>query len=239
MPWTPAHPALVLPFFKLFRRPFASTCLVIGSMAPDLPYFFLVRFESWSHTFPLSFFFGVPVTILVAYFWMYFLRPTLFEVLPIAHDVPEHQVTAIVKENLLVSCLVAAIGIATHLFIDGFTHAHGYSVDRWSVLRFEWGILGKTMPVWHFLQMLLTAVGLIVIASYFFMSPHWKWIRAWRMNARARMFWINGAIFSLMAGFAIFFLRGPFVSLAIMSVAVMTSLAVGVTVASLRMKYDF
>ena len=43
MPFTPAHPAIVLPLLRRTRRWLSASGLIVGSMAPDLEYFFRLR----------------------------------------------------------------------------------------------------------------------------------------------------------------------------------------------------
>ncbi len=50
MPFTFSHPAIVLPFLK--KKHFSATALVVGTMSPDLEYFFRMKIQSEiSHTF--------------------------------------------------------------------------------------------------------------------------------------------------------------------------------------------
>ena len=50
MPFTFAHPAIVLPFYKKPKF-FSMTTLIIGSMSPDFEYFLRVKIKSdMSHT---------------------------------------------------------------------------------------------------------------------------------------------------------------------------------------------
>lgn len=234
MPWTPAHPAFTIPFLKVFRHPFPATCLVIGSMAPDMPYFFLVRFVGFGHAFPFAYVLGVPLTIVLAYFWLRHMRSALFAALPITCDASKS--LSIRWNDLVIGCLAAIVGIMTHLFVDGFTHVDGFMVDRWSLLRVEWEVSGQTIPVWHFLQLFLTVIGLVVIGVYFFRSTQWKYVRFWKMSIYAKAFWMRSLVFSLIVGVIISFLRWPFASFAMVSVVMMTSVGVGMTVASLRNK---
>ena len=49
MPFTPAHPAIVLPLIR--SRYFSATGLIIGSLSPDFEYFFKMSVDSiYSHS---------------------------------------------------------------------------------------------------------------------------------------------------------------------------------------------
>src|SRR5688572_23246956 len=65
MPFTPAHPAIVLPFIKW--RYFSATGLIIGSLSPDFEYFFKMSVNSlYSHSKAGLFFFDLPVTLVLS-----------------------------------------------------------------------------------------------------------------------------------------------------------------------------
>jgi hypothetical protein len=65
MPFTPAHPAIVLPLIR--SRYFSATGLIIGSLSPDFEYFFKMSVDSiYSHSKVGLFYFDLPVTIVLA-----------------------------------------------------------------------------------------------------------------------------------------------------------------------------
>ncbi len=69
--------------------------------------------------------------------------------------------------------LASAAGAATHLLWDGFTHAPGFFVQRWPLLRLELGLLdGRPWQLFNVLQHLSTLLGLGVL---------------WRLHARWRL----------------------------------------------------
>src|SRR5690242_2559034 len=81
MPFTPAHPAIVLPLLR--KRWVSATGLVIGSLSPDFEYFFKVSVESQhSHTLAGLFYFDLPVTLLLALLFHEVVKRNLIHNLP-------------------------------------------------------------------------------------------------------------------------------------------------------------
>ncbi len=230
MPWTPTHPAFTIPFLRFFERPFTVACLVIGSIAPDLPYFFFVRFVGWGHEFPTNFLFGIPITLIVAFIWVRFLRPTLFNSLPIKTRLSEYPV--ITKHDLVLGCIAATIGIMTHLFTDAFTHVDGYAVGAIPQLNHELNIFGHLFPFWHLLQYCLSAFGEAAILYSLLCSPHWSIAKSWRMTSNAKKFWSLSTIFALMIELFILLFRWPLSHITGAAVSGMTAGAAGMVIAS-------
>lgn len=132
MPFTLAHPAVVLP---LLRHPFVPAALVAGSMAPDVPYYLTAagitstQAGDWygpllnaTHTHSLT---GLPIDLLyavalVAVYWL--VRAPITALLPPGLALPQHTRPTRVQYYgwLLLSSL---IGVATHLLWDAFTDA--------------------------------------------------------------------------------------------------------------------
>lgn len=77
MPFTFAHPAIVLPLRK--SRYFHFPALLIGSMAPDFEYFFRMQaFSKYSHTLFGMFYVDVPLVIWLWFLYVYVVeRPLL------------------------------------------------------------------------------------------------------------------------------------------------------------------
>lgn len=129
MPFTPTHIAAIVPvsFFSRGRLPFSA--LVIGSQIPDLP-MFLPGFpwfnERSLHT-PLGLAAGCLPLGLLGFLWFQaFAKEPLVELLPVrlrqrlqSFCQPALEPTYAFFVGVLVAI---AIGAATHLFWDSFTH---------------------------------------------------------------------------------------------------------------------
>ena len=83
MPFTPAHPAIVLPFLKIKPERVSATALVIGSIAPDFEYFFKMSVSGQhSHTLLGILYFDIPVTIGLAFLFHGVVKRNLIANLP-------------------------------------------------------------------------------------------------------------------------------------------------------------
>ncbi|WP_158566753.1 DUF4184 family protein [Actinomadura craniellae] len=123
MPFTLSHPAAVLPFA---RGPLVPSALVIGAMAPDLPYFaFLMEYRGVTHRQPWAFPAALGIGLAAyAVFHLCWKRPLIAlspSWLRRRLPAPGPAFTRWVLPSLL-------FGTATHLFWDAFTHsAHGFT----------------------------------------------------------------------------------------------------------------
>ncbi|MFE5852911.1 DUF4184 family protein [Streptomyces sp. NPDC056500] len=176
MPFTLSHPAAVVP---LLRRPFVPVALVMGAMAPDLPYFLQtlripVAAGDWygpflnattSHSLTGVLTVTLPCTLLlVAGYWL--LRGPVTELLParLVRPAPAFPSSAVARVRYGAWLLLSAlIGIATHLGWDSFTHFDGYVVAQVALLREP--VVGGLTPA-RLLQHLSTLIGLTVLGAH-------------------------------------------------------------------------
>ena len=177
MPFTLAHPAIVLPFSRLAPRYFSSTALVIGSLAPDFEYFLRVQVKSiYSHTWAGIFYFDLPLALMLIFGFHLFIRQPLIAHLPF---VLRQRFDGCFNFNWLkyarrhfITVLVSAlIGISSHLFWDSFTHETGYFATYIPFLRSDVPVFGQDIPVHKILQHLSTLVGFFVITWFIRQLP--------------------------------------------------------------------
>jgi hypothetical protein len=171
MPFTLAHPAIVLPLVGRLRVPYATSALVIGAMAPDFEYFMRLRPSATiSHTLAGLFFFCLPIgmLVLVVFHWM-IKRPAAL-LLP---DWLRCRIAAAMRSRPVRPSDVGLIGVllvagaATHLAWDSFTHSGGWAVQRWPALSAPVGtVLGLQIAVYKLLQHGSTLIGLVVLALF-------------------------------------------------------------------------
>lgn len=149
MPFTLAHPAAVLP---LLRKPFVGLALVVGAMAPDIPYYLRatgipVSAQSWYEPFTnattshsLS---GLPSVValglLVYLFLLAAAEPARWVARggkgsPASTTAPNHEPRPLQTHVLwvLVSLLV---GPLTHLLWDSFASSDGFLAMRFEALN--------------------------------------------------------------------------------------------------------
>ena len=177
MPFTFAHPAIILPLNYLSKKWVSLTGLIIGSLTPDFEYFLRMKIESnYSHTLLGILYFDLPLAILLTFIYHNFVKTELFKNLPtelnLRFIIPEKlNWNTYFTENWKIVIASIIIGIASHIFWDGFTHENGFFVNIFSELKNEIQIFGKGFKVYKILQHLSTLIGAIVIAIVIYQLP--------------------------------------------------------------------
>jgi Domain of unknown function (DUF4184) len=180
MPFTPAHPAIILPFLRIRPERISATALVIGSTAPDFEYFFKMSVNSYySHTVLSILYFNIPITLALAFLFHEVVKRNLIINLPAFFQyrfqtLLELDFVAHFKRHYWVVIISAGIGSFSHIFWDAFTHNDGFFAQRISlykhvVIPFD----GVRYPLFYGLQYISTFVGLaIVILFIIFLKPN-------------------------------------------------------------------
>ena len=176
MPFTFSHPAAILPFKRLCPRWLNLPALILGSMAPDVPYFFLRQnLGHAAHTLPGSIKIALPIgfVLLCAF---YLLHKPLCYLLPMPHRgalFPKTTKLPQLKPFFIVSVLASIlIGVWTHNFWDAFTHVGGYFAVRLSILQRV--VLQHDKMALHgytVVKLISSVVGLALIAF-----TYWRWL---------------------------------------------------------------
>jgi hypothetical protein len=173
MPFTPAHPAIVVPLARWRRRSFVLSALVVGSMSPDFEYFVRMRpVRTIGHDLigiPLL---CVPSGWLVLMIFEYVMKGPMIELFPGPHRrrlLPYRSPIPMALWPLILLSL--AIGAFSHIAWDSFTHENG-----WVVLRVPLpattvlSIHGQQLKTFKLLQYGSTSIGLMLLASWY-----WGW----------------------------------------------------------------
>ncbi|WP_143304689.1 DUF4184 family protein [Chitinophaga vietnamensis] len=177
MPFTVSHAALVVPFTWLPRRYLSATGLIIGSMVPDFLYFIsLDPYLSAGHRLPGIFIYDIPLALLFAFLYHGLLRQTLIRWAPQwaaarlsrfgSFNWPKY-----FSQHYIAVIFSILLGVYSHLFLDAFTHGHGYFVQHLPALQAAVDLPGKTMPGWYLMQFITSILGLIVLFYFFFRIP--------------------------------------------------------------------
>lgn len=182
MPFTPAHPACVLP---LRRLGLPMSALVVGSMAPDAPMFWgwvvpdvpwavYAHTHSWLGLFTTNLVVGVVAWAL----WEFVLRAALFDGLPSWLRERSTPLAAPAPRGLGLLWAVplgVLVGAATHVGLDEFSHR-----GRWAAAHVAWfrethaGLVGTS-----WVQYGAGVLGLAVLAIVLVRG-------VWRATPRAR-----------------------------------------------------
>lgn len=137
MPFTLSHPAAVVP---LARNGLVLSALVVGSMAPDFPYFIhLSTASQYGHTLSGVFLFCVPAGLVVLWVFHNVLKLPLLTLLPLSYQerlisvVGNFRFSPLRRFFLIILSLV--LGAFTHIAWDSFTHPHAWGVHQFPVLN--------------------------------------------------------------------------------------------------------
>ncbi|SDG12381.1 protein of unknown function [Blastococcus aurantiacus] len=201
MPFTPSHAAAVLPFL---RTPLPASALVIGSIAPDLPYYLPVDIPWDTHTATAL---VTSDLLLGGLAWVVWHGVLAEPALAWAPGALRTRLTGVrpglaarvrsVPAIVLVA-LALVVGAATHVLWDEFTHAGRWGTEHLPALAREWGPL----PGYRWLQYASGVVGGVVLLLWL---ARW-WRRAPRGPLAARPAawpaWVVIAGSGLMAGVA-------------------------------------
>jgi len=134
VPFTLSHTAAILPLRPLLGPAGVLSALVIGSTAPDCPYFVLQgQFRAGTHTLLSVLLFSFPAGWLVFLAWRFALRPASLVFVPTA--IACRLGPAGPWPAALGVTVSLAVGALTHVLWDGFTHSNGAFVREFPALR--------------------------------------------------------------------------------------------------------
>lgn len=167
MPWTLAHPAAVLPLRRLADAGILSfPALLVGCITPDVVY----HVGRWdlgrlTHTPIGVLLLDVPIGALLLWCCLA-LR------VPVAGLLPEPHRSMLIRVRFLearcraafVSLLSLALGAATHLLWDSFTHATAFFVHAFEWLAWPVPFPGQEIRVYTLLQHGGSLAGVVALA---------------------------------------------------------------------------
>ncbi len=204
LPFTLAHPAAVLPFRR--TRLLVFSALIVGSLAPDLPYFLIFSEKiRTGHTVRGLFLLCLPIGLAVLWLWHAVVKRPMASLAPefvrrrISAEDLQFRFWPISRFVVIVASLL--LGSFLHIVWDGFTHDNGFFVKHWTFLS-QPVMLWRAMPLWKALQFGCSVAGIAAVALVMTM---WWWKKprvakpvVSEMKPRLRLL-INGIVF-LFAG---------------------------------------
>jgi hypothetical protein len=165
MPFTLAHPAAILPIPLLLGRFCVLAALIVGSVAPDLPYFVGDPLKRrTTHTLASAFWFSLPVGWLAFLVFEYTIRRSAIFLLPAPFRARLSATPRI--PGIAAVSLSILLGALTHIAWDILTH----EAEALESAAAELG-LGATsffgFPIWSYavLQFGSTLLGLLVLVA--------------------------------------------------------------------------
>lgn len=172
MPFTPTHPAAILPIFKWAKRRDLLLPLAIGSMMPDFGYYFapFEFFNENAHTLIKSFTFCVPVGLFVLAVVL-FLKTGLIAILPNNKSRTffyDHLPQNLTYKFVGLACAAIILGAWTHIIWDAFTHKNGFLVNLIPFLNVE---VFTGVQVFRILQHASTLMGAFFLFQFYRQYP--------------------------------------------------------------------
>ena len=171
MPFTFAHPAAILP---LRRSRFLQTVpLIIGSLVPDVPYFFPARIgRTWfpdTHTLYGSFSMCLPLGMALLMLTLLLREPLTVLLGARARWICLRSIERFNARPLRwpIALLSVLLGSWTHIAWDSFTHQTGWTATRVAALSAPVSLFGWDTAVSHLLQYVSSVFGLVVLAIWF------------------------------------------------------------------------
>ncbi|MCG7407243.1 DUF4184 family protein [Paenibacillus sp. ACRRX] len=168
MPFTLAHPAVVVPLYKR-KHMFCFTALVLGSMAPDFEYFiYFAPHGLIGHSWSGFLYFNLPLVFLCSYVYHGIVKRMLIPHLPEpistwyrTHAVQTWGIHSL--HSFIIFVYSALLGMATHVAWDAFTHVQGYAVTRIPLLAASIEIGYWHIPFYKLAQHGSTLIGGICV----------------------------------------------------------------------------
>lgn len=175
MPFTFAHPAAVLPLRRRFKS-LQTVPLIVGSVAPDLPYYIPMRFNRlmWdTHTLMGVFWLDIPIGMAVLLFGFAFRRPLTALLSPRARALCLRSVQHFRDQPLhwVWAPFAIIVGAWTHLLWDSITHDSGWVVKRVAALSAPISVFGYTGSLCHVMQYVSSIAGLLILWIWFRRLP--------------------------------------------------------------------
>ena len=160
MPFTVSHAVAALPFL---RTPLPVAALVVGTMAPDLPYFLPLGIpRDFSHSLLGAVTVDLAVGVVVLVAWIFLLRAPLLDYAPswLRDRMPARE-----RATVLWTLLALVVGAFTHLAIDTVTHEGSLDAVL-PVMALEIG----PYSVANYVHFVISCAGAAILAI---------WVRRW------------------------------------------------------------
>ena len=232
MPFTPAHPAIVLPFLK--NKRLSATALIIGSTSPDFEYFFKASVNGvHGHTLAGIFYFDLPVTVFLSIVFHQLIKKSLYSNLPLYFQEKfgacyELNLKTHFTKHYRVVLLSALLGSASHVFWDSFTHNGAFFVERLAIYKtLSVPFDGVNYPLFYGLQHISTFIGLTIVVVYIIFMPS---IKSSTIYKAKLIYWICLIMLSTSLFCLRFYIDPPLFDLGNGVVTAISSLLIGLCV---------
>ncbi|MGC8750612.1 DUF4184 family protein [Hydrotalea sp.] len=208
MPFTFAHPAVIIPIYRKWKSFFSLTGLVVGSIVPDFEYFIrMSKTRLYTHNWFGLFWADLPLGIILAYLFHYIIKQQLLLHLPPVFKnklLPYNSLNwnTYFKHYYGVVCISILLGGATHLLWDSLTHDNGMIAQLLNISGYRFNIANIRLHITSWLQLLSSAIGLWFIFWVILQLPN-KYVVHVQSVRPIQYYWIK----ILMVAMAICFIR--------------------------------
>jgi len=174
MPFTLAHPAAVLPLRGV--RYLRTVPLIIGAMVPDTYDYVPGKFRGYlhhAHSFQGSYTSCIVLGYALLTVLFVLRRPLTALLSARARWLCLNALAPFGRSRLewVFAALAFLLGAWTHLLWDSFTHVEGGMVHRFAALNATVTIGAYRGPLYHVLQYVSSALGLAVVAVWYWRLP--------------------------------------------------------------------
>jgi hypothetical protein len=227
MPFTLAHPAIVIPLSKT-KWNLSLTAMVIGSMSPDFEFFIQMReVENIGHHWYGILLFDLPITILACYLFHNLLRNSFLANLPEIYrkrfiHFQNFDWNSYAIQNKLRVIASVFIGIFSHFAWDAFTHHDGFMVELIPFLSTSIEIMRHSVPVYFLLQIFFSITGLVVVHNQLMQMPIQQ--NATPKSSMDHRYWVGFAVLFLTIASTRFLMWPEFNSFGGIMIAIMGSI---------------
>jgi hypothetical protein len=224
MPFTLSHPAIILPFAYVPRRFISMTGLIVGSMMPDFESLVWMKADkAFSHTWWGILWFCLPVGLILCFLYHNLVRDLFISHMPKPlqlklirfQNYPWNEKFA---SNWFIILLSLALGAASHLFWDGFSHFNSFFSDSVPGVNQNVQIGDQDLELPFLIQYINSIVGLLIIAFALWRLPK---ARGVRIRIVIGKFWV----YSFGIAFVIYVIRMAFLEVYKVDDAIITAIS--------------
>lgn len=193
MPFTLSHPAIVLPLALVPRRFISMTGLIVGSLMPDFESLLWMKSsKEFSHTWWGILWFDIPIGLLVCFLYHNLIRDLFISHMPRTLQLKlirfqHYPWNEKFRANWFLILLSLAIGAASHLFWDAFSHFDSFFSNSVSGMNENVQIGETDLETPYLIQYINSIVGLLVIGLTIVLLPK---ARKVRIRIVIEKFWV-------------------------------------------------
>ena len=180
MPFTVAHPAIVLPLVFLPRKWISMTALIFGSLMPDAEsYLRMYSEKELTHSWRGFFLFGFPFGLILTFVFHNIIRNPLIDNLPLFLQqrfsrFREFNWNKRFNNKWHIIIISMIVGGISHFFWDGFSHFDSLLLTTYPRLRGHINLFNTELEIPYLVQYISTFLGILLILVFVARMPRVK-----------------------------------------------------------------